>query len=121
VTLALFDDMEDVRVEVADTGGGIPPHYLPHIFEDYFRVRRQEFVPGAGIGLSTARKIVQAHGGQIWVQSPCHPDRTGSRFVCTLPKAPSGVGLNQLVELDARTTTGENGLIRSEPSERLNE
>ena len=88
VTLALFDDADCVRVEVADTGAGIKPRYLPHIFEDYFRLRRQEFVPGAGIGLSTARRIVQAHGGQIWVESPCHADQTGSKFICSLLKAP---------------------------------
>jgi signal transduction histidine kinase len=88
VTLTLFDEVDCVRVEVTDTGAGIQPHYLPHIFEDYFRLRRQEFVPGAGIGLSTARRIVQAHGGQIWVESPCRPDQTGSKFVCSLLKAP---------------------------------
>lgn len=88
VMLALFDDPDCVRIEVADTGAGIQPHHLPHIFEDYFRIRRQEFIPGAGIGLSTARRIVQAHGGQIWVESPCHPDQTGSKFICSLLKAP---------------------------------
>ncbi len=88
VTLELLDDADCVRVEVADTGAGIQPRYLSHIFEDYFRLRRQEFVPGAGIGLSTARRIVQAHGGQIWVESPCLPDQTGSKFICSLLKAP---------------------------------
>jgi signal transduction histidine kinase len=88
VTLALFEDDDCVRVEVTDTGVGIPPGHLPHIFEDYFRVRRKEFVPGAGIGLSTARRIVEAHGGQIWVESPYRPDQTGSKFICSLLKAP---------------------------------
>ena len=121
VTLSLVDDVDYVRVEVADTGGGIPPHYLPHIFEDYFRVRRQEFVPGAGIGLSTARKIVEAHGGQIWVQSPCHPDQTGSKFVCTLPKAPMGISPNPLVEPTARVAKGKNGLTEPKQTERVDE
>jgi len=89
VGLALFDDADCVRIEVTDTGTGIPPRYLPHVFEDYFRVQRKEFVPGAGIGLSTARRIVEAHGGQIWVESPCRPDQTGSKFVCSLKKAPA--------------------------------
>lgn len=92
VTLALYDDRDCIRVEVTDTGGGIPPHYLPHVFEDYFRVRRREFVPGAGIGLSTARRIVEAHGGQIWVHSPYRPDQTGSKFICSLLKAPPRSG-----------------------------
>jgi len=72
---------------VTDTGAGIPASYLPHIFEDYFRVRRQEFIPGAGLGLSTARRIVEAHGGKIWVESPCHPNQAGSRFTFCLRKA----------------------------------
>jgi signal transduction histidine kinase len=87
VILTVSEHPDCVWIEVADTGGGIPPHYLPHVFEDYFRIRRKEFVPGAGIGLSTARRIVEAHGGQIWVESPCRPDRTGSKFICSLLKA----------------------------------
>lgn len=88
VTLVLCEDADCVRVEVMDTGVGIAPGHLPHVFEDYFRVRRKEFVPGAGIGLSTARRIIEAHGGQIWVESPYRPDKTGSKFICSLLKAP---------------------------------
>jgi signal transduction histidine kinase len=87
VTLTLNEDSDCVRVEVTDTGDGIPASYLPHIFEDYFRARRQEFIPGAGLGLSTARRIVEAHGGKIWVESPYHPDQIGSRFTFCLQKA----------------------------------
>jgi len=87
VTLALLEEDDCVRVDVTDTGAGIPASYLPHIFEDYFRVRRQEFIPGAGLGLSTARRIVEAHGGKIWVESPCHPNQAGSRFTFCLRKA----------------------------------
>jgi len=109
VTLTLVDDPDCVRVEVTDTGGGIPPHYLPHIFEDYFRIRRQEFVPGAGIGLSTARRIVEAHGGQIWVQSPYRSDQTGSRFICSLRKSPMSADLSRPTVLPAPTSADENG------------
>jgi signal transduction histidine kinase len=101
VMLALYDDPGCVRVEVTDTGGGIPAQYLPHVFEDYFRVRRKEFVPGAGIGLSTARRIVDAHGGEIWVQSPYSPDQPGSKFICSLPKASAEISVR--LALDPRS------------------
>jgi len=87
VTLTLAEEDDCVRVDVTDTGAGIPASYLPHIFEDYFRVRRQEFIPGAGLGLSTARRIVEAHGGKIWVESPYRSDQPGSRFSFCLQKA----------------------------------
>jgi signal transduction histidine kinase len=78
----------EIRVDVEDTGPGIPTLYMPHIFEDYFRARRKEFVPGAGLGLSTARKIVEVHEGELWVESPYFEDaegrERGSRFSLTL-------------------------------------
>ncbi len=90
VVLKVCQHDDGVRVEVVDAGPGIPTLYMDHVFEDYFRARRKEFVPGAGLGLSTARKIVEAHGGQIWVESPCFEDGKGSRFMFTLPPSPGG-------------------------------
>jgi signal transduction histidine kinase len=123
VMLALFQEPDCVRVEVTDTGGGIPPHYVPHIFEEYFRVRRREFVPGAGIGLSTARRIVEAHGGQIWVQSPYRPDQTGSKFVCSLPKAPADADLSGLAESTSPASEASEGSAEPtpRPAERVTE
>jgi signal transduction histidine kinase len=86
VVLRVHPQDKGVRVEVIDTGPGIPAFYIPHIFEDYFRVQRKEFAPGAGLGLSTARKIVECHGGEIRVESPCFEDGRGSRFYFTLPR-----------------------------------
>ncbi|MFQ6099622.1 MAG: ATP-binding protein [Anaerolineae bacterium] len=91
VVLQVRRQGDKVRVDVVDNGPGISTLYMPHIFEDYFRTRRKEFVPGAGLGLSTARKIVEAHGGEIWVESPCFEDvegqKSGSRFSFTLQTA----------------------------------
>jgi signal transduction histidine kinase len=89
VVLKVYQQGEDeIRVDVEDTGPGIPTLYMPHIFEDYFRARRKEFVPGAGLGLSTARKIVEVHEGELWVESPYYEDaegkERGSRFSLTL-------------------------------------
>jgi signal transduction histidine kinase len=89
VTLTLAAEPDCVRIEVADTGVGIPAQYLPHVFEDYFRLRREEFVPGAGLGLSTARRIVEAHGGKVGVESPYRPDNSGTKFTCCLRRAPA--------------------------------
>ena len=89
VLLEVRQEGEGIRVNVVDAGPGIPTLYMPHIFEDYFRARRKEFVPGAGLGLSTARKIIEAHGGEIWVESPCFEDAEergyGSCFSFILP------------------------------------
>jgi signal transduction histidine kinase len=85
VLLEVCRQGDGMRVDVVDAGPGIPTRYIPYVFEDYFQVQRKEFVPGAGLGLSTARKIVDAHGGEIWVESPCFEDGKGSRFSFVLP------------------------------------
>jgi signal transduction histidine kinase/CRP-like cAMP-binding protein len=85
ITLSVEDKEDQLQIEVMDTGVGIPPEDLPYVFDDFFRGRDVERT-GAGLGLSIARKIVEAHGGGIWVESPCTTDGEGSRFTFTLPK-----------------------------------
>lgn len=73
-----------VQIEVADTGTGIPPDDLPHIFNRFFRgdkVRSRE-KGGAGLGLSIAMWIVQKHRGQIWVESEVG---IGTRVYVSIP------------------------------------
>jgi two-component system, NtrC family, sensor histidine kinase KinB len=70
-----------VAVSVSDTGSGIPPEYLPHIFDKFVQVPGAA-TGGAGLGLAISRLIVEAHGGQISVQS--EPSK-GSTFTFTLP------------------------------------
>jgi signal transduction histidine kinase len=77
-----------VQVEVSDTGEGIPPEDLPRVFERSFRSERSriraEAGDGAGLGLAIARGLIEAHGGEISVESrPGH----GSRFRFTLRRA----------------------------------
>ena len=57
-----------MRFAVEDTGKGIPPEYLPRIFEKFFRVPGQE-QPDSGLGLSIAKEFVEAQGGHIEVTS----------------------------------------------------
>ena len=85
VTVRVIEMDEDVKVEVMDTGIGIPPEDLPRVFDDFFRASNVE-IKGTGLGLSIARRIVEAHGGDICVESPCLESNTGSKFTFTLPK-----------------------------------
>jgi signal transduction histidine kinase len=85
VTIRIIDKAKELQVEVSDTGIGIPPAELPHVFDDFFRASNVE-ARGTGLGLSITRRIVEAHGGRIWVESPYPENNQGSRFTCTLPK-----------------------------------
>ncbi len=85
MVLVRVTDNDDVRVEVIDTGIGIPPDDLPRLFEDFFRGSNVG-VKGTGLGLSISKRIVEAHGGKIWAESPCPETGKGSRFTFTLPK-----------------------------------
>jgi signal transduction histidine kinase len=79
-----------VAIAVRDTGRGMPADWLPRIFERFVQVPGAS-AGGAGLGLAISQHIVQAHGGQITVQSEVG---RGSAFTFTLPVAGSGVGRN---------------------------
>lgn len=71
----------DWLFSIQDNGIGIEPQYLDTVFEVFRRLHGQE-VPGNGIGLALSRKIVEAHGGKIWIES--RPG-AGSTFYFTVP------------------------------------
>jgi signal transduction histidine kinase len=85
VNIRAIDVGEALEVQVEDTGEGIPAQDLPKIFERSYRSERSRSRQsgGAGLGLSIAKGIVEAHGGRIWVNS--EPGQ-GSVFSFTLPK-----------------------------------
>ena len=71
----------DIQVEVTDTGCGIPPEALPHIFERFYQAdpaRSGGKKHGSGLGLAIAREIINAHGGKIGVRSTQQPDLNGA-------------------------------------------
>lgn len=77
-------DKSHIQIAVIDTGEGIAPEHLPHMFERFYRIdpSRSRNEGGAGLGLAIVRQMVMAHGGRVWVESE---KGKGSRFVMALP------------------------------------
>ena len=74
-----------VKVSVSDTGPGISPEFHLEIFEDFFRVPGSEAAEGMGLGLAISRRLLQAMGGKIWVESE---PGTGCKFSLLVPMKP---------------------------------
>jgi signal transduction histidine kinase len=86
VILRAWDESERLVVEVMDEGVGIPADEQHLVFEDFFRSRNAEEVAGSGLGLSIAKKIVEAHEGEIWVESPYAEGKPGAKFTVVIPR-----------------------------------
>ena len=86
VTLSSRSEGGFALVSVTDTGVGIPPDEIGHVFERFRRVRSgaAQSIPGTGLGLTIVKQIVEMHGGKIWVESAVGH---GSAFHFTLPLA----------------------------------
>jgi two-component system sensor histidine kinase BaeS len=86
VTMRVERSGERVTIQVADTGSGIAPEDLPHVFDRFYRgdKSRSRRGGGAGLGLAITRQLVTAHGGQIEVASA---PGLGTSFVIALPAA----------------------------------
>ena len=84
VHVILESDVGQISLLVRDTGEGIPPKDLPHIFERFYRAdpSRQREKGGRGLGLSIVKQIVETHQGQVWAESELGK---GSCFYFRLP------------------------------------
>lgn len=95
VEVRLWQEGEWVRLDVSDTGIGIPPEALDYVFEEFYRAGNAKAVEpgGTGLGLAIAKRVVTVHGGSIWVTSE---PGSGSTFSVRLPAserpAPAGTG-----------------------------
>ncbi len=69
-------------IEIRDNGRGIPDEALPHVFERFYRADAARSSPGSGLGLTIARRIVEAHDGEVRAENR---EGGGAAFVITLP------------------------------------
>ena len=84
ITISILDEGRFQKVRVADTGTGIPREHLPHVFERFYKVDRSRSDGGTGLGLAIVKHIVQAHGGEVSVESE---EGVGSTFEFTIPRS----------------------------------
>lgn len=85
LTVRLTGDDSVIQIQVSDTGLGIPPEDLPHLFQKFYRVDNSSTrtIGGTGLGLYISKKIIELYNGRIWVESRLGK---GSTFFINLPR-----------------------------------
>jgi len=103
VTVEVDTTADEAVIAVRDTGPGISPEDLEHIFEPFFRGQAQKTIPGTGLGLPIAKRIAEGHGGRIEVQTA--PGK-GTAFRIVLPRkgAPEADGAPGAPKIAAQHT-----------------
>jgi signal transduction histidine kinase len=86
ITVGAAATDKEVVFSVADTGAGIAPENLPHVFDRFWQATARAARLGAGLGLPITKGIVEAHEGRIWVESAAE---RGTTFFFTAPIAPA--------------------------------
>ncbi len=89
IMISATNEESFIKIVFEDTGSGIPGNELPRVFERFYRVEktRSRDFGGTGLGLSIARKVVESHGGAIWIDSTLG---VGTKIFFTLPRTDSG-------------------------------
>jgi PAS domain S-box-containing protein len=108
VSARVAKDGSDVEISVTDTGRGIPPEFLPYVFERFRQADSSiaRMHGGLGLGLAITRHLVELHGGSIDAQSP--GEGLGATFTVKLPLAPASSGArDRAAEIPDRSRAGE--------------
>jgi signal transduction histidine kinase len=82
VSVSAIQEAGHWLIRIADNGTGIEPAHQDRIFEPFWKLPKPDTVPGPGLGLTTARDVLTALGGELRLE---HSDENGSRFVIRLP------------------------------------
>ena len=125
VRIAVAATSDGARIDVRDTGVGIEPAELPHIFERFFRGSRANKArgSGSGLGLAIVKSIVDMHGGKVSVESAADG---GSRFTVDLPRDPRAIAgtpaaeRSDVARIAAEDTSGEMTETSSSDASQLN-
>ncbi|MDP4181700.1 MAG: ATP-binding protein, partial [Bacillota bacterium] len=85
ITVKLYEKQDNVLLEIADNGRGIPEELKDKIFEPFYRVdkARSREIGGNGLGLSITKEIIDKHGGEIVIESSLG---IGTKVIISLPK-----------------------------------
>ncbi|MBP9761728.1 PAS domain-containing sensor histidine kinase [Candidatus Saccharibacteria bacterium] len=112
VSLGLTGNEGVVQIYVRDTGAGIPPEDIPHLFQKFYRVDNSatRTIGGTGLGLFICRKIVELYKGRLWVESELGK---GSTFYINLPRLTS-VRAEELLAQEANIATVSPPVATSE-------
>lgn len=102
VTVSTAVEGPSAELRISDTGQGIPPEELPHVFDRFFRGRGAR-AAGSGVGLTVVRELVRAHGGDVHVAS--EPGQ-GTTFTVRLPKASSSRRSTHIASSSSGATVG---------------
>jgi two-component system sensor histidine kinase VicK len=93
ISVRLTGDINVIQIQIQDSGAGIPPEDIPHLFQKFYRVDNSttRTVGGTGLGLFICRKIIELYNGRIWVESEFNK---GSTFFINLPRLNSQQALD---------------------------
>ncbi|MEM7517874.1 MAG: ATP-binding protein, partial [Planctomycetota bacterium] len=100
------DRPSEVLIRVTDRGIGIPGDFVDVVFEPFRRLHSPSEFPGSGVGLSVCRRIIERHGGEIWVESN---SGRGSVFSFTIPEVLDPATIDVIPQRGSGTSPEDSG------------